>query len=81
MRELQSLALDIQILDKEGNEIKLKDYSEDTDMIRNIPVSSEDFVKEEEYVTSEDELADSYRTGEAFEMDSDDGLDFGDSDN
>ncbi len=81
VRELQSLALDIQILDKEGNEIRLKDYSEDTDMIRNIPISSEDFAKDEEYVTSEDELADSYRTGEAYEMDSDDGLDFGDSDN
>ena len=81
VRELQSLALDIQILDNDGNEIKLKDYSEDADMIRNIPVSSEDFAKDEEYVTNEDELADSYRTGEAYEMDSDDGLDFGDSDN
>ena len=78
VRELQSLALDIQILDKEGNEIRLKDYSEDSEVLRNIPGSSEDFSKDEQYVTNESELAGSYRTGEAYEMDSDAELDFGD---
>ena len=78
VRELQSLALDIQILDNDGNEIRLKDYSDDTEMLRNIPGSSEDFAKDEEYVTNEDELAGSFRTGEADEMDSDADLDFGD---
>ncbi|MBR3996275.1 MAG: DNA-directed RNA polymerase subunit beta [Clostridia bacterium] len=78
VRELQSLALDIQILDKEGNEIKLKDYSEDSEVLRNVPGSSEDFAKDEQYVTNESELAGSYRTGEAYEMDSDAELDFGD---
>ncbi len=78
VRELQSLALNMQILDKDGNEIKLKDYSDDAEVVKNIPSYSADFAKDEEYVTNEQELADSYRTGEAFEMDSDEGIDWGD---
>ena len=35
-------------------------------------------MKDEEYVTSEAELAESFRTGEADDMDSDADLDFGD---
>ncbi len=73
VRELQSLALNMQILDKDGNEIRLKDYSEDTENLRNVAVTMD-----EEYVTNEAELRDSFRTGEAYEMDSDDSIDFGD---
>ncbi len=43
VRELQSLALDVKVLDAQGNEVKLKDSSaEETDNIRHVTVKFDD---------------------------------------
>ena len=47
MKELQALSLDVRVLDKDGNEIELKDDEEDEDLIPNF---------REEYATSDEEI-------------------------
>ena len=79
VRELQSLALDIQILDKEGNEIRLKDYSEETED-RGVETDVSGLM-DGEYKDSETDFeAAGFRTSDAKDVDSDAELDFGDSD-
>ena len=47
VKELQALSLDVRVLDKDGNEIELKDDEEDEDLIPNF---------REEYATSDEEI-------------------------
>ena len=47
VKELQALCLDVRVLDKDGNEIELKDDDEDDDLIPNF---------REEYTTTDEEI-------------------------
>ena len=69
IRELQSLALDIQVLDKDGNEIDISKIDDDDDM--NDRVDSGNIFDEKMVIT--DDINDSYQTldenGEAEDFD------------
>ena len=56
VKELQSLCLDIKVLDNQGNEIELKD-DEDDDTV--YTAENHEYVHEEEFVTNPDEVLDS----------------------
>ena len=74
IKELQSLALDIKVLDAQGEEIQLKENYDDADDFgfQNVP---------EDYVASDDELNDAGYGIEDPDVDEDDfGADFGDED-
>ncbi len=51
VKELQSLCLDVRVLDEQGNEIELKDEDEDEDVVSDL--------KDELYTADDEELADS----------------------
>ena len=62
IKELQSLCLDVKVLDKDHNEIDLKQHFDDDDDMVLQPVMDEDYVAtdeiEDEYTVEEPELED-----------------------
>ncbi|MBC8610358.1 DNA-directed RNA polymerase subunit beta [uncultured Ruminococcus sp.] len=62
IKELQSLSLDVKVLDKDNNEIDLKQHFDDDDDMVLQPVMDEDYVEteeiEDEYTVEEPELED-----------------------
>ena len=57
VKELQSLCLDIKVLDEKGNEIELRD--EDEDEVVYTAEGDDDYTHEEEFVTDADEVLES----------------------
>ena len=57
VKELQSLCLDIKVLDEQGNEIELRD--EDEDDVVYTAEGGDDYVPEEEFVADTDEVLES----------------------
>ena len=62
IKELQSLSLDVKVLDTDNNEIDLKQHFDDDDDMVLQPVMDEDYVEteeiEDEYTVEEPELED-----------------------
>ena len=71
IKELQSLCLDVKVLDKDDNEIDLKQSFDDDDDLIDQPALSEDYVEteeiEDEYTVEEPELDDDDYGEELFE--------------
>jgi len=72
VKELQALALDITVLDKEGNEIELSNLGEDELEPMNIVVpveETQEIIDDEDEEEFDDEYADDYESDEAFDED------------
>ena len=71
IKELQSLSLDVKVLDKDNNEIDLKQHFDDDDDMVLQPVMDEDYVEtdeiEDEYTVEEPELEDDDFGAELFD--------------
>jgi DNA-directed RNA polymerase subunit beta len=71
IKELQSLCLDVKVLDKDDNEIDLKQTFDDDDELMDQPALNEDYVEteeiEDEYTVEEPELDDDDYGEELFE--------------
>ncbi len=88
IRELQSLALDVRVLDKDGNEITLKESSAEEldgmknmvseDLGENVVTDIDDFIIEDENgdAIEDDEYSDDYSDDFADDLFGDDGSDF-----
>jgi len=59
VKELQSLCLDIKVLDEKGDEIELRDEDEDEVVYTAEGGEDDDFAPDEEFVTDADEVLDS----------------------
>ena len=70
VKELQSLCLDVRVLDKDGNEIELKDDEEDDDLIPNF---KEEYSASDEEIESSGYFIEDVPEEEDYAMDEEDG--------
>ena len=80
IKELQSLALDVRVLDKDNQEIDLKQTFDDDDIGLHPLIDESEYVEDGEmdgYTVDEPEAEEDY---EDFSMDSEDGMNLGDDD-